>query len=152
MPLRFSYHRSQISPSHSSCPISCNIINLDPSVRYRASNLLLLGVMPGPKEQDPEEIQAFLHILVGELLRLWKDGMRVVTKRHPEGRLVRVALVGVICDKPAAHKMGGYASHSHRHFCTMCWIEKSDLEADPVVRLQHRYYGALLRDCTHAGF
>lgn len=33
MYLRFSYHRSQIAPSHSSCPMSFNIINLPPHLR-----------------------------------------------------------------------------------------------------------------------
>ena len=42
-------------------------------------------------------------------------------------RLVRVALVAVVCDKPAAHKMGGFASHSHNIFCTRCKIQKADL-------------------------
>lgn len=121
----FSYHRSLISPSHSSCPMSCNIINLSPSSRYRASNLLLVGILPGPQEQDPEEVQHFLDLLVDELLVLYHQGFRVVTKRCPDGRLVRVVLVGVICDKPAAHKIGGYGSHSHTFFCTLCWIEKS---------------------------
>src|SRR6267154_4597507 len=38
------------------------------------------------------------------------------------GRLVRLILVAVVCDKPAAHKIGGFASHSHTKFCTACWI------------------------------
>ena len=42
-------------------------------------------------------------------------------------RLVRVALVAVVCDKPAAHKMGGFASHSHNMFCMCCKIQKADL-------------------------
>ncbi|KIK79292.1 hypothetical protein PAXRUDRAFT_161649, partial [Paxillus rubicundulus Ve08.2h10] len=42
------------------------------------------------------------------------------------GRLVRVALVAVVCDKPAAHKIGGFASHSHTNFCTACWITLND--------------------------
>lgn len=144
----FSYHRSQISPSHSSCPISCNIVNLEPSQRYRASNLLLVGVMPGPKEQNPEEIQSFMHIFVNELLRLWKHGIRVRTRRFPGGRLVRVALVGIVCDKPAAHKMGGYASHSHRLFCTLCWIEQVNLSTADAFREGGESSFAVLHCCV----
>ncbi|KAJ6450694.1 hypothetical protein C8R47DRAFT_950315, partial [Mycena vitilis] len=44
----------------------------------------------------------------------------------PLGRLLRVILVGVICDKPAAHKMGGFGSHAHQFFCTRCWIRQQD--------------------------
>ncbi|KIJ57701.1 hypothetical protein HYDPIDRAFT_71487, partial [Hydnomerulius pinastri MD-312] len=42
------------------------------------------------------------------------------------GRVVRVILVAVVCDKPAAHKIGGFASHSHTYFCTCCWISIDD--------------------------
>lgn len=95
-------------------------------LRYRTSNLLLVGIIPGPTEANPEEVQKYLRVLVNELLRLWKIGFYVRTRKYPLGRLVRLILVGVICDKPAAHKIGGYGSHSHRHFCTQCWIEQKD--------------------------
>jgi hypothetical protein len=41
---------------------------------------------------------------------------------------VRVVLVAAMCDKPAAHKIGGFASHSHTLFCTLCWITSHDKE------------------------
>ncbi|KAK0439731.1 uncharacterized protein EV420DRAFT_1486184 [Desarmillaria tabescens] len=44
----------------------------------------------------------------------------------PEGRLVRVALVALVCDKPAAHKLAGFGSHSHTNFYTLCWVKQSD--------------------------
>ncbi|KAI0069372.1 hypothetical protein K474DRAFT_1610534 [Panus rudis PR-1116 ss-1] len=147
---RFSYHRSLISPSHSSCPLSFNIVNLPLNLRYvsdckfpfdyflkfghgdryKAANLILVGVLPGPQEQDGDQIQYFLHYAVEELIPLWKDGVRVVTRKYPAGRLIRVILVAVICDKPAAHKIAAYGAHSHTFFCTLCWIEKSKLGTD----------------------
>jgi hypothetical protein len=105
--------------------------------RYRTANLLLAGIMPGPKEQDFDEVQRFLRVLVNELLRLWEDGVHIPTPSCPEGRLVRVALVGVRCDKPAAHKLGGFGSHSHTYFCTRCWITQKD-KASPE---------AFIKDC-----
>ncbi|KII93303.1 hypothetical protein PLICRDRAFT_100818 [Plicaturopsis crispa FD-325 SS-3] len=122
----FSYLRSQIAPSHTSCPMSYSVINLSPHHRYRTVNLLLSGIMPGPKEANPDEVQKFLHIFINELLRLYKEGVVVVTPRYPNGRLVRIVLVGLVCDKPAAHKLGGFGSHSHRCFCTRCWIEQAE--------------------------
>jgi hypothetical protein len=86
--------------------------------------------MPGPKEANPDQCQRFLRPLVNELLRLWKDGIKIVTPKFPQGRLVRVALVAVVCDKPAAHKLGGFGSHSHTNFCTMCWISQ-EFKASP---------------------
>ncbi|THU85280.1 hypothetical protein K435DRAFT_806048, partial [Dendrothele bispora CBS 962.96] len=93
---------------------------------YRTANLILAGIMPSPKEASPDQVQRYMRPFINELLRLWKDGIRVVTPKFPEGRLVRVALVAVVCDKPAAHKLGGFGSHSHTHFCTMCWISQGD--------------------------
>ncbi|TFY72264.1 hypothetical protein EVG20_g747 [Dentipellis fragilis] len=122
----FSYLRSHIAPSHSSCLMSFNVINLPHHLRYRTANLILAGIMPGPKEQDSDEVQRFMWIFVNELLRLWKDGFLVKTRKFPQGRLARVILVCVICDKPAAHKLGGFRAHSHTFFCTRCWIKQSE--------------------------
>lgn len=91
---------------------------------YRTANLLLAGIMPGPKEADVEQVQNYLCILVNELERLWANGVIIKTAKYPNGRLVRVALVAVVCDKPAAHKLGGFGSHSHRLFCTKCWVSQ----------------------------
>ena len=82
--------------------------------------------MPGPKEQDFDQVQRFMRVFVNELLRLWKEGFLVRTPRHPNGHRVRMILVCVICDKPAAHKLGGFGSHSHTFFCTRCWIQQSE--------------------------
>jgi hypothetical protein len=78
--------------------------------RYRTTNTLLGGILPGPKEQDGDQIQRFLRVWVNELLRLWRHGFIAYTKNHPFGILVRVILVCIICDKPAAHKFGGCGS------------------------------------------
>ncbi|KIN99861.1 hypothetical protein M404DRAFT_108845, partial [Pisolithus tinctorius Marx 270] len=105
---------------------SFSICNLPPEYRYRTSNLLLTSILPGPKEQSPDEIQRFLRPIVSDLLRLWRDGIRVSTPSSPNGRLVRVVLVAVVCDKPAAHKISGFGSHSHTYFCHDCWISKAN--------------------------
>ncbi|KAF7372684.1 hypothetical protein MVEN_00131700 [Mycena venus] len=126
----FSYLRSQISAFHSSCPISYSVINLLAHHRYRTAHFLLAGIMPGPKEATPDQCQRFLRPIINELLRLWKEGVVIVTPKYPKGRLIRVALVAVVCDKPAAYKIGGFGSHSHTHFCTLCWICQ-DLKSTP---------------------
>ncbi len=87
---------------------------------YRTSNLMCMSILPGPKEQSPDEFQWFLHPIISDLLRLWKDRIRIPTESRLEG------IMAVVCDKPAAHKMGGFASHSHNHFCTLCWIPAED--------------------------
>ncbi|KAJ7914136.1 hypothetical protein B0H13DRAFT_1873214 [Mycena leptocephala] len=87
----FSYLRSQISASHTSCPMSYSLINLPEHLRYRTANLLLAGIMPGPKEANPDQCQRFLRPLINELLRfpartntehrrLQKEYLRCTTK------------------------------------------------------------------------
>ena len=55
------------------------------------------------------------------------------------GWLVCVILIAVVCNKPAMHKMGGFASHSHNNFCSLYWISASD-KAKPSA---FQYGGAL---------
>ncbi|KAL4078647.1 hypothetical protein V8B97DRAFT_2021036 [Scleroderma yunnanense] len=99
----FSYIHNNITPSHSSCPTSFSICNLPPEYsRYHTSNLLLTSILPGPKEQNPDD--------------------DFPTPSCPDGCLVCVVLVAIVCDKPAAHKIGGFASHSCTFFCHGCWI------------------------------
>lgn len=112
--------------------------------------------MPGPKEQPPDEVQRFMRVFISELLRLWQHGVRIPTESCPEGRLVRVILIAVCCDKPAAHKLGGFGSHSHTNFCTRDWIkqrQKATPEAfkegslPPRTNEQQRDYGAQYCGC-----
>ncbi|KIO00966.1 hypothetical protein M404DRAFT_29173 [Pisolithus tinctorius Marx 270] len=72
--------------------------------------------MPGPEEQSPDEVQHYLWPIISDLLQLWKHGIKVPTKSQPE----------VMCDKPTAHKIGGFASHSHTYYCMECWISMVD--------------------------
>lgn len=90
------------------------------------ANLLLAGILPGPKEANFDQVHHYLCILVNKLLRLWTTGVIIRTPKYPEGCHVHVALVALVCDKPAAHKLGGFGSHSHTSFCTLCWIKQAD--------------------------
>jgi hypothetical protein len=60
------------------------------SYRYRTSNLMCTSILPGPKEQNPDEVQQFLRPIVSDLLRLWKDGIKVPTESRPEGKLYMI--------------------------------------------------------------
>ncbi|KIK33736.1 hypothetical protein CY34DRAFT_110541 [Suillus luteus UH-Slu-Lm8-n1] len=114
----FSYIHSNIAPSHSSAPTSFSVYNLPPEYQYCTLNLMCMSILPGPKKQNPDQIQRFLHPIILDLLHLWKFGISVPTEPCPH--------IVIVCDKPAAHKVGGFASHSHTNFCTLCWITLSD--------------------------
>ena len=79
-----------------------SILNLPRHERFLQENVLLVGVIPGPKE-PPLHINSFLKPLVDELKQLW-TGVRLVI-------LVRGALLCVGCDIPAARKVGGFLGH-----------------------------------------
>ncbi|KIN99331.1 hypothetical protein M404DRAFT_39984, partial [Pisolithus tinctorius Marx 270] len=102
------------------------ICNLPPEYRYQTANLMCMSIMPGPKEQTPDQVQCFLQPIISDLLQLWKYGIKIPTESQPEGCLIHVTLVAVMCDKPAAHKIGGFASHSHNYYCMCCWICSMD--------------------------
>ncbi|KAJ3502748.1 hypothetical protein NLJ89_g8745 [Agrocybe chaxingu] len=47
---------------------------------------------------------------------------------YPHGRLVRGALVPVICDLPAARQISGFAGHSSSHLCSFCLLEADEID------------------------
>ncbi|KAJ7583887.1 hypothetical protein C8J56DRAFT_1166808 [Mycena floridula] len=96
---------------HVPCPTTSSISR--PISDTALPNLLLAGILPGPKEADFDQVQRYLRVLVNELLRLWQDGVVIPTPKFPNGRLVRVALVALVCDKPAAHKLAGFPARTN---------------------------------------
>lgn len=78
------------------------ILNLPRSIRFKPENILIAGVMPGPKESRLSEMNSYLRPLVKELSSLWFDGF---TMQH-KGKSVTVhaALLATVCDIPATAK------------------------------------------------
>lgn len=101
--------------------ISLVCLNLPPDLRYKPENMFLAGIIPGPQEPPLTATNHYLRPLIDDLLDFWMPGVRF-SRTHlcPNGRLVRCALVAVICDLPAARKIGGFAAFSHNHFCSIC--------------------------------
>ncbi|OAD81295.1 hypothetical protein PHYBLDRAFT_102175, partial [Phycomyces blakesleeanus NRRL 1555(-)] len=93
--------------------------NLPRLERYKKENVVLVGLMPGPKEAKTSEINHYLHPLVAELNQLY-GGVVMPTIQCPSGALVRAALLLVACDIPAACKTCGFTSHSSTCACNKC--------------------------------
>lgn len=50
------------------------------------------------------------------------------------GRLVRVALVAIICDHPAMCKLCGFAEKNHKNApCTKCKVPLSEMYSDKAI-------------------
>ncbi len=101
--------------------ISLVCLNLPPDLRYKAENMFLFGVVPGPAEPPLDCLNHYLTHLVDELLELWHEGVRFSrTYRSYYGRVARCALACVVSDLPAARKINGFAGIGHTQVCAMC--------------------------------
>ena len=98
------------------------IFNLLREVRYKRENVILIGLIPGPKE-PPLSINSYLTPLVSELLKLWNGVQMPVPVGHSE--FVRCALMCVGCDLPAGRKVCGFLGHSANLGCTRCYASFS---------------------------
>ena len=107
------------------------LFNLPPSFRYKVENMYLAGVIPGPREPSLTQINHLLRPLVDELLKFWDPGVWYTRTPHcASGKLVRAALVPLICDLKAARQVMGHGSHSAKKFCSICslpWKQRNDL-------------------------
>ena len=97
--------------NHSCGVIYLVLMNLPREERFKPENVILVGIIPGPKEPKGD-INSFLKPLVDELIDFW-DGVIIEDDRLPGGIVkLRVALLALCCDVPAARKCGGFAGHS----------------------------------------
>ncbi|KAG2209024.1 hypothetical protein INT45_008885 [Circinella minor] len=98
----------------------CN--NLPHVDHFKIENVILIGVMPGPKEPSTYEINSYLEPLVDSLLRLF-NGITIPTYQESNGTLIRAALLNITCDIPTARKVGGFTSHNSTRACHKCTRE-----------------------------
>ncbi|CAG8840967.1 10500_t:CDS:2, partial [Racocetra persica] len=87
----------------SCAPIYITVLNFPRHIRYRSENLILAGIIPGPREPDTTQLQNYLQPMINELKQLW-SGQLFKTTLYPIGRMFRCALIQIACDIPAARK------------------------------------------------
>src|SRR6266542_2333397 len=97
-----------------STPYSCGAIygvicNLPRNVRFNKENILTLGLLPGPSEVKLDKINNYLTPIINELLDFW-DGVKLPTKKCPNGKKIRLAVICCSNDIPAARKLCGHIS------------------------------------------
>ena len=100
--------------------IYITIQNLPRSERYKVENILLIGIIPGPKEPK-HNINSYLTPLVLELKEAW-EGFYASTYQNQQV-LVRLALSCVSCDIPASRKVVGFLGHNAVKRCNKCYKE-----------------------------
>ena len=93
-------------------------MNFPRKLRFRQENVLLIGLIPGPREPK-RDINAFLVPLVKEL-QSFLDGVEMYIHSLSKEVLVRCALLCVACDLPASRKVCGFLGHSATLGCSKC--------------------------------
>ena len=96
--------------------IYISILNFPRQLRYCRENMIVVGIIPGPRE--PKLVMnSYLECLVEDLLKLWK-GVKMLT---PEGQqVVKAILICAASDVPASRKMGGFVGHAAQKGCSRC--------------------------------
>ena len=123
------HHMKPGRKSISSTAIYLILMNLPPDLRFREENMFLIGIIPGPGKPSLDEINHYTRLIVNDLLVFWDPGVFFsATASHPEGRLALGALIPIICDLPAARQISGFAGHSATYLCSICLLERDDIE------------------------
>lgn len=120
------FSNKQAGKKYSVGIISLVCLSLPAAMRYKPENMFLAGIIPGPNEPPTDTINHYLRPLVDDLKIFWNPGIWYTrTYNHVDGRLIRCALVLVVCDLPAARKTAGFAAATHEHFCSLCHCTRS---------------------------
>ncbi|CAO3675234.1 unnamed protein product [Rhizopus stolonifer] len=93
-------------------------LNLPRKIRNLRSNLIFVGLMPGPGEAHLQQINSYLQPLIDELKTLMGVGIEMATSVG--SKVVRGALILGTLDLPAAAKTFGFSSHNSTCACRKC--------------------------------
>jgi hypothetical protein len=132
-------------------------LSLPVSLRYLPENVFLIGIAPGLKEPSLEQTNQILRPLVEQLKSLWNPGVYLSqTFQHPQGRLIRAALLPFFDYLPALRRSLGFAGHNAKRMCSFCLIDKKDIknfdkQTWPLRNLvDHRYWVNQSREVPNA--
>lgn len=98
--------------------IYLTILNIPRTMRYKLENVILVGIIPGPKEPKLT-VNSYLTPLILDLNEGWTHGFKIRAHLNNEVT-VRVALGCVTCDIPASRKVCGFLSHCATLGCNKC--------------------------------
>ena len=85
------------------------VMNLPREERFKPENLIVVGIIPGPKEPK-HNINSFLQPMVDDLTDLW-DGV-ILNNENGTREMIRAAILALSSDIPATRKCGGFVGHA----------------------------------------
>ena len=126
------------------------IQNLPRSERYKFENMILVGMIPGPKEPK-RDVNNFLVPLI--------DLFQGVTFKNPNstfGTTIRAILTCISSDLPATRKVCGFLSYNANKGCSKClksfptqlFGEKPDFSGFDCDNWNLRYHTPILMLCA----
>lgn len=116
------------------------IQNLPRCMRYKRENVILVGLIPGPKEPKLT-MNSFLQPLVHELKELW-EGVNIPCPSHPSKYIfIRAALTCCACDIPATRKLCGFVGHNANLGCSKCSKVFPSIRHDETIRDKRDFSG-----------
>ncbi|KAJ7755299.1 hypothetical protein DFH07DRAFT_773414 [Mycena maculata] len=89
----FGRKTSSYGPSHLSGAMSFTIQNFENVLKYRADHLILCSMPPGPTEPMSEQLQAYLKLIVDDLIMLYDEGIIIKPPEHPDVILTIIATI-----------------------------------------------------------
>ena len=98
--------------------IYLTILNLLRNERYQEENVLLVGMIPGPKEPR-QHINNFLSPLVKDMQVLF-DGVSFTSVSGVTNITIRAFLACIACDLPATRKVCGFSNFNANFGCSKC--------------------------------
>lgn len=84
------------------------IMNLPRKERYLKENIIVAGIVPGPKEPNTWQINNYLKPLVDSMMFMWNEGFELTI--NGEHRRFYAMIICVACDIPACRKICGLMS------------------------------------------
>ncbi|KIJ11067.1 hypothetical protein PAXINDRAFT_85071, partial [Paxillus involutus ATCC 200175] len=79
------------------------------------------GIVLGPNEPHGDQLNHFLNPLINDMVGSWERGVHFNrTALHPAGRVVRSAVVCVVCDLLAAQKAAQLSGPRSHFYCSIC--------------------------------
>ena len=104
---------------YSMCPIVLALLNLPRHIRYRFSNLLLVGIIPGPKE--PTNMNIYVNVLVDELKELRTK--QVYDAHSKESFNLKAEIFSYVLDYPGIGKLFHTMGSGAYQGCFWCEIQ-----------------------------
>ena len=93
-----------------------SVLNIPRAYRFKSENVILVGIMPGPKEPKLN-MNSYLQPIVSELTKLFGGVSMLLNGTHFH---VKALLHMVVCDIPATRKVLALPGHSAKLGCSKC--------------------------------